>query len=250
MFTLSPDILSAMAGALVAFLVSGLVLFWWQRRKTTSAAPSNLQEQRRTAYQELWELTAPLSWFSLQDTISDDHQQLIISLNAWHFRNGNGMVLTDLVLSIWNELMLALMGRRSLNEIRLACSRLQDAIAFEMTGRGSTWLLKSPNDVPVDSPGLISEKLGAELTGTIWVLAHSNASYFQDLMTQIKKLPIGDPRRRELAEVLQKIVEYAQNPTPRSTAFRPNSSSKETSSHESRARDILDKVANRRGFLH
>jgi hypothetical protein len=102
-------------------------------------------------YRKLWQLTEPLGWYGNHEVTATTAKSLLSDLDRWHFENGGGLLLSDLSVDIFEELLLALdQAERSPDEMRSIATRLRSALAYDIGGRDLPLLRQRPQQRELD----------------------------------------------------------------------------------------------------
>jgi len=142
---MNPEILSAAIAGVVSLLVSSLIAAWMQRKKLISDYDIALRSERLKEYRKLWELTELLGWYGNHAVTPEIATKLLSDFDHWYFKNGGGLLLSDLSVFEFEALLLALKKYDGdSNKIRTQATRLRAALAYDIGGRNLPLLRRRP----------------------------------------------------------------------------------------------------------
>lgn len=138
---MNPTVLSAIIAGIVSLIVSSVIAVWVQRKKLASDYDLLLRNERLTEYRKLRELTEPLGWYGNHEINNDTMKELLTKLDHWYFENGGGLLLSDLSIIIFEELLFSLNSfQNNASEIRKKATKLRSALSFDIGGRKQSLL--------------------------------------------------------------------------------------------------------------
>jgi len=143
---MSPEVLSAIIAGVISLLISSFVAVWVQRKQLASDYDVALRTERLTEYRKLWHLTEPLGWYGNHEITPETAKKFLASYDHWYFENGSGLLLSDLSLDVFEELLLALdKYDGNPDEVRKIGTRLRSALTYDIGGRSLPLLRRRPH---------------------------------------------------------------------------------------------------------
>ena len=151
------EVLSALIAGTVALLVSSVVALWLQRKKLATDYDVTLRIERLAEYRRLWELTEPLGWYGGHEITPEIAQKLLKDLDHWYFQNGAGLLMSELSVSVFEHLLMSLAkSEDSPDTIRKIGTKLRAAMTFNIGGRNSPLLRRSPEKTELEPKVLVA----------------------------------------------------------------------------------------------
>jgi len=160
---MDPEVLSAVIAGSVSLLVSSVITAWAQRKKLESDYDVTLRTERLIEYRKLWQLTEPIGWYGKHEITSETAKKLLIDLDRWYFENGGGLLLSDVSVNIFEELLHALyQNNGDPDRIRRLGTKLRAALAYDVGGRRRPLLRRHVREQELEKVVVIASRPSAK----------------------------------------------------------------------------------------
>jgi hypothetical protein len=152
-------VVTAIVAGIISLLVSVVVAAWTQRKKLESDYDVTLRAERLAEYRKLWALTETLGWYGNHEINPEVTQILVAELDHWYFENGGGILLSDISIEPFEQLLLALHKYNSnVDGLRQLGTNLRYALSFDVGGRNRPLLRNRPPQKESEQKVLIAEQ--------------------------------------------------------------------------------------------
>lgn len=139
-------------------MISSLVVVWVQRKKLVSDYDVALRTERLAEYRRLWQLTELLGWYGNHEITSKTAKKLLADLDHWYFEGGGGLLLSDLSVDVYEELLFALDHYNdNPDAVRKIGTRLRSAMVYDIGGRSLPILRRPPSRSELEERALMAE---------------------------------------------------------------------------------------------
>lgn len=160
---MDPQILSAIIAGSISLVVSSVVAAWIQRQKLESDYDVALRTERLAEYRKLWQLTEPLGWYGKHEITSETAKKLLADFDHWYFENGGGLLLSDVSVKIFEELLHALHEYSDDPErIRRLGTKLRAALSYDIGGRRLPLLRRRVREQDLEKDVILASRPSAK----------------------------------------------------------------------------------------